>query len=190
MAKVNFKRIQNVNDLNNLDIVDGNLIVTGDGNLFTDYNNQRIALGGTPDTEMSDTSTSPVQNKIIKKYIDDNISENVQDIKNYIDEKHIYSTSETVVGKWNDKTLYRKVITGNLGQTSIQHGISNAVFKLPYGSYKSGENVFPIPNTRVAFPAYTIGCYVTPTEVVFDKGNGLGQSNTFEIVLEYTKTTD
>lgn len=77
MAKVNFKRVQSVNDLNNLDIVDGNLIVTGDGNLFIDYNNQRIAVGGTPDIEMNDTSINPVQNKVIKKYVDNFIPKGV-----------------------------------------------------------------------------------------------------------------
>lgn len=77
MAKVNFKRVQSVDDLSNLDIIDGNLIVTGDGNLFIDYNNQRIAVGGTPDTEMSDTSTSPVQNKVIKEYVNNFIPKGV-----------------------------------------------------------------------------------------------------------------
>lgn len=77
MAKVNFKRVQSINGLNNLDVVDGNLIVTGDGNLFIDYNNQRIAVGGTPDIEMSDTSTSPVQNKVIKEYIDNFIPKGI-----------------------------------------------------------------------------------------------------------------
>lgn len=77
MAKVNFKRVQSVNDLSNLDIVDGNLIVTGDGNLFIDYNNQRIAVGGTPDIEMSDTSINPVQNKVVKEYVDNFIPKGV-----------------------------------------------------------------------------------------------------------------
>ena len=77
MAKVNFKRVQSVDDLSNLDITDGNFIVTGDGNLFIDYNNQRIAVGGTPDIEMSDVSTNPVQNKIIKKYIDNFIPKGI-----------------------------------------------------------------------------------------------------------------
>lgn len=77
MAKVNFKRVQSVNDLSNLDIVDGNLIVTSDGNLFIDYNNQRIAVGGTPDIEMSDTSINPVQNKVVKEYVDNFIPKGV-----------------------------------------------------------------------------------------------------------------
>ena len=40
------------------------------------YDNGELGGGGTSvtvDTEMSDTSTNPVQNKVIKKYVDDKI---------------------------------------------------------------------------------------------------------------------
>lgn len=77
MAKVNFKRVQSVNDLSNLDIVDGNLIVTGDGKTYIDYGNERKGIGGTPDLEMSDTSTNSVQNKVVKEYIDNFIPKGV-----------------------------------------------------------------------------------------------------------------
>lgn len=73
MAKVNFKRVLTNDDVNNLPIEDGNFIVTKDGKAFTDYDNERVGIGGTPDTEMSDTSTNSVENKIIKQYVDTNV---------------------------------------------------------------------------------------------------------------------
>ena len=85
MAKVNFKRVQSVDDLSNLDIIDGNFIVTGDGKTYIDYGNERKGIGGTPDLEMSDTSTNSVQNKVIKEYIDninDNVLSSIEEVEN------------------------------------------------------------------------------------------------------------
>ena len=73
MANVLFKRIEDSSQLDNYPVVDGSLWITGDGKTFIDYNNERIAIGGTPDTEMSDRSTNAVQNNVIKQYVDNNI---------------------------------------------------------------------------------------------------------------------
>lgn len=70
MAKVNFKRIENSENINTIDINDGNFIVTGDGKSYIDYGTDRIPTSGTPDTEMSDTSRNTVENKVIKGYVD------------------------------------------------------------------------------------------------------------------------
>lgn len=70
MAKVNFKRIENSENINTIDINDGNFIVTGDGKSYIDYGTNRIPTSGTPDTEMSDTSRNTVENKVIKDYVD------------------------------------------------------------------------------------------------------------------------
>lgn len=72
MAKVNFKRIQNSSQIDNLPVEDGAFIVTGDGKSYVDYDNNRIPTSGTPDTEMSDTSHNTVENKVIKEYVDNN----------------------------------------------------------------------------------------------------------------------
>lgn len=116
MAKVNFKRVQSVDDLSNLDITDGNLIVTGDGNLFIDYNNQRIAVGGTPDIEMSDTSTNPVQNKVIKEYIDD-LGDDLVNLTEQVNNKIIGNSNYI---KFDDGTLicYGKTSTFNINSIS------------------------------------------------------------------------
>lgn len=73
MAKVNFKRIENSENIDTIDVVDGNFIITGDGKSYIDYGTDRIPTAGTPDTEMSDTSRNTVENKVIKEYVD-NIS--------------------------------------------------------------------------------------------------------------------
>lgn len=70
MAKVDFRRVATNNDLENLDIKDGQFIVTGEGRTYVDYGNERIPTNGTPDTQMSDTSTNSVENKVIKEYVD------------------------------------------------------------------------------------------------------------------------
>lgn len=44
MAKVNFIRRLTKNELDNIDINDGNFIITKDGGVYTDYNDERIDL--------------------------------------------------------------------------------------------------------------------------------------------------
>lgn len=73
MAKVSFKRIESSNNIDNIDIVDGNFIVTGDGKSYIDYGINRTPIGGTPDSEMSDTSRNTVENKVVKEYVDNSI---------------------------------------------------------------------------------------------------------------------
>ncbi len=73
MAKVRFKRIESSNNIDNIDIVDGNFIVTGDGKSYIDYGTNRTPIAGTPDSEMSDTSRNTVENKVIKEYVDDSL---------------------------------------------------------------------------------------------------------------------
>ena len=79
MAKVDFRRVTTNAEVENIDIKDGQFIVTGEGKTFVDYGNERIPICGTPDTQMSDTSTNSVENKIIKEYVDSQI-ENLQTI--------------------------------------------------------------------------------------------------------------
>lgn len=73
MAKVNFKRISDSGLIDNVPIEDGSIIVTGDGKTYVDFGENRIAILGTPDNYMSDSSSNVVENKTIKAYIDDTI---------------------------------------------------------------------------------------------------------------------
>ena len=70
MANVLFKRVEDSTQLDNIPVVDGSFYVTGDGKSFIDYDGERLPVGGTPDTEMSDRSTNAVENKVIKQYVD------------------------------------------------------------------------------------------------------------------------
>lgn len=79
MPKVEFKRVQTDEEVENIDIKDGQLIYTGTGKTYMDYGNERIPTGSggssvEVDTEMSDTSENAVQNKVIKEYVDDQVS--------------------------------------------------------------------------------------------------------------------
>ena len=73
MANVLFKRVEDSTQLDNIPVVDGSFYVTGDGKSFIDYNGERLPVGGTPDTEMSDRSRNTVENKVIKEYVDNSI---------------------------------------------------------------------------------------------------------------------
>lgn len=56
---------------------------TAEGELL--YNGTPVKTSITIDNELNDSSENPVQNKVIKKYIDDNLSENFADISGIID---------------------------------------------------------------------------------------------------------
>lgn len=73
MAKVNFKRIEDSSTINDIDIEDGAFIVTGDGKTYIDFGTDRIPTSGTPDSQMSDTSSNTVENRVIKEYVDNSI---------------------------------------------------------------------------------------------------------------------
>lgn len=127
----------------------------------------------------------------IKNIVNGNDDEFIQ-YKSNIATGETYSTNEIKTNKvWIDgKPLYRKVITGYLNDAPFNHGIENAVFHKVNGIYLTTTGLtFPIPSTRPNYPEYQIGMWVSKTQVIFEKGNGIGNYYT-EIVLEYTKTTD
>lgn len=73
MANVLFKRVEDSTQLDNIPVLDGSFYVTGDGKSFIDYDGERLPVGGTPDTEMSDRSRNTVENNVIKQYVDNSI---------------------------------------------------------------------------------------------------------------------
>lgn len=126
MAKVEFTRVETNDDVENIDIKDGRFIVTGEGKAFVDYGENRIGIGGTPDTQMSDSSTNSVENRVIKGYVDNEITgaETYADGKvvntlgtatdkaysqSFINNLNTYSETEHRVGTWIDgKPLYSR----------------------------------------------------------------------------------
>ena len=140
--------------------------------------------------------TTPTHGTIIDSMIGESTinAPSVNAVKNYVDKKQTYSTDEIVVGKWIDgKPLYRKVITGNLSMSEIQHGLSNFILRNCYGMFYNSNSgkYFPVPSTRPLYPEYEVGLIVTSTVVQLERAANVQQSYmTIEIVLEYTKTTD
>jgi len=81
MAKVNFKRIEDSSQIDDIAIEDGAFIVTGDGKSYIDYGTNRIPTNGTLDDNMSDVSRNGVENKVIKEYVDTTIAIEIDDNK-------------------------------------------------------------------------------------------------------------
>lgn len=117
-----------------------------------------------------------------------------QSITDSFKNNNVYSTTETIIGKWiDDKPIYRKVYTGDLGEATISHGLTNFKIVKIYGIFfnPNSGNWFPLPSTRPTYPEYEVGIYVGSTYINLERGSGAQSSNmTFEIVLEYIKTTD
>lgn len=106
--------------------------------------------------------------------------------------EEIYSTEETVIGKWIDgKPLYRKVFISECpGNTdiSIQHGI-NGIFVVNANGIGVYNNsiFFPIPYAVAG--SNTQSSYAITQETI-NVSSKAGDLRTFYITLEYTKTTD
>lgn len=110
---------------------------------------------------------------------------------NYLNKMDRYSTSETRTNKvWIDgKPIYRKVVTGNMSDGSIAHGLTDVTFVNAYGFFiASSGSVMPLPSLRVNYASYSAGFYINSTQVAFDKGTSA--AGTVYVTLEYTKTTD
>lgn len=97
MPKVEFKRVETDEEVENINIKDGQLIYSKTGKTFMDYGNERIPTGSggssvDVDTEMSDISENAVQNKVIKEYVDNEI----EDVKDLIPNlSNEYGTSDS-----------------------------------------------------------------------------------------------
>lgn len=110
MAKVKFKRFISDSAVENAEIEDGSFIVSKSGTSYVDFGNERIAFGGTSDTQMSDTSVNSVQNKVVKSYVDD-VKEDVQ-------------TAQTDISNLQGTILYSNS-TGTTGTVSLSDTYTN-----------------------------------------------------------------
>ena len=134
--------------------------------------------GLTLDSAVSTTSTNGVEN---------------QAITNYVNNRTDYSTTETVIGTFLSKPLYRKVfnITGfsssNTDYVSVSSLNISTLVHL-YGFYKNSNGTFSIPfydsdsNYSVIFLSsggYIRGRFGNATSITEAK-----------VIIEYTKTTD
>lgn len=114
---------------------------------------------------------------------------------NYINNLNDYSTEEQIVGKWLDKTLYRKMYTTYTLQSdsNVKYLILETNENInpvnSYGTLKIGtfNTIFPTPNAGLGniSPVYKNSnnqLFIT-TDTTHDIGN-------LECTLFYTKTTD
>lgn len=117
-----------------------------------------------------------------------------------INNLHIYSTEEKVVGKWIDgKLVYEKTIFADSGfvsgENNIAHNISNfeKTIKTSGTLYKTGQYSRPI-GEEINNGDYSAGIdLVNSTNIVLIIGSGIISDQLFDslaITLQYTKTTD
>lgn len=112
---------------------------------------------------------------------------------------NVYTTSERVVGVWKDgKPIYRKtvVVTNTAlssGSNTIPHGISNFKQYIRVEANKDGSQVLPYINLNASNQLQS-GTFITNidntniTMRVFN--DSWGVANTWNITIDYTKTTD
>lgn len=115
---------------------------------------------------------------------------------NELVEQNTYSTTETVIGTWLGKPLYRKVIDmgalPNATAKDVQHNISNIdnVVHIYGWAYRSSDNFrIPLPFTSPDVSANALlgvlGNYVRITT-----GTDRSSFAVSYAILEYTKITD
>ena len=122
------------------------------------------------------------------------MASDLNQIKNAINGSTTYSTTEQVVGTWNNKPLYRKVIEcgalPNNASKDIVHNIQNLGIATRCNGMAvrtSDSRALTIPDST---PNAEIGCGVTNTNVYITTHNDRSTFNYSFLVLEYTKTTD
>lgn len=176
----------------------GSRIVTGSGNVVsigeTEPTNPATKLWVQP-SKMVSYAASYVVNNMSGSDIDKSPSVNA--VKNYVD-KNIYSTTETVVGTWLGKPLYRKVIEisslPNNADTSYETGITNGELARFEGFAllnSSDTNMKPLPYIS-PFESYGniyLGVDTDAAAIKIKTGSNR-TSGTAKVIVEYTKTTD
>lgn len=114
-----------------------------------------------------------------------------------VDAPNEYSTTETIVGTYNGKTLYRKVVEiGSLPNNTTQtynHNISNMDMLTYYDLiwYDTTDNRF-FKAPRIDNLEVFVKCEISTTNIeIIAKGvNWSNRTQNSKVILEYTKTTD
>lgn len=148
-----------------------------------------------PDDAVSTISTNAVENQAITNYVDGEVQDakdytdnEISDTKDYVDAKGIYSTSqEAAIGKWIDnKTLYRKVITGTLadGDKVVDLSTLNIdTLTNSYGRCGTTGNYRPLN-------FYLSGYYISTRYSggnMYIAASSAYANEPFELIVEYTK---
>ncbi len=182
MAWAKFKRIDDSNNIDDIDFEDGAFIVTGDGKSYIDYDNDRILISSGIGEAL------PVGSEV--DYDGDDVPtgwEKVDDVPRY-------STDEIVCGTWIDgKPIYRKVLTlsslPNTQTLSIDISSLNVAIVISLVGYSNTGLVFN--GTRTGVDSAPIDMFVDISRNQIDLITYQDRSNMSGfIIIEYTKTTD
>lgn len=115
---------------------------------------------------------------------------------NYVNGLETYSTDEVRIGTWIDnKPIYRKVLTGTLsvGAGANDFTLSNASIKNVDGIVKSRWGAwFKLNSESKAESGYEVYMAINDARNGFSVncGSFYTTSSEYEIIVEYTKTTD
>lgn len=190
MAWAKFKRIDDSNNIDDIDFEDGAFIVTGDGKSYIDYDNDRILISSGIGEAL------PVGSEV--DYDGDDVPtgwEKVDDVPRY-------SLDETVCGTWIDgKPIYRKVMYISAFPNNAELQIDINSLNLEYlvhlygfaGSGGAGNNGFPINASRPDNLSAEVGAWLNianDNNVVIIRSGSDRSGFSGYIILEYTKTTD
>lgn len=108
---------------------------------------------------------------------------------NQVNEMNTYSETETRIGTWMGKPLYRKCFSTLGSNFPLNHGISNlkAIIKAEINATNNVNNNYPAGvRASVEFPIYIKN--ITNTQILAEVG--YFDTWTVNTTLEYTKTTD
>lgn len=176
MAKINFTNKVAVNE--NTSIPDVNKCKASDLNEIKEVVNQNDDNVGNP----ANLNTT---------------SKNVVGAINEVYNNNIFSTTETIIGKWiNGKSIYRKVIDfgalPNNTRKQVYHNISNIdIFTNIYGVASTANNVYsyPLPVIyRSSESNYNIEVLASKKYVEMATTEDRSAITAY-VVLEYTKTS-
>ena len=118
-------------------------------------------------------------------------------VENEINKISSYSTTETIVGKWiNNKSIYRKVITGNSISSDVNTGITGYEDIIDMKVFLKQSNATswrPLPWLFVFFffigsAIWACGFYFMDGILKFQVGSNLKNISKFIAIIEYTKT--
>lgn len=115
MAEVKYTRKETDAEINNLPIEDGQLLYTGEGHVFMDYENDRIPMQNTPDSAMSNSSNNSVSNSVIKQYVDNAVN-NIENKINSI----VAWTNTDITSSFGSQTITLETSMSNYNYYEIK----------------------------------------------------------------------
>lgn len=209
MTKVNFKRTLTDDEVNNIELEDGNFIVTAEGTAYVDYNTGRKKLGVGDKEYIYFTESTTLNDLVIKSNLLGNNSKidaseiaiinsdnSVKDLDDYLKESSKFSTTEeTFTGKyWIDgKPIYRKVWTIGASSTLNQDiSISAPITNLDkvvdfrggvyFENYYVPWNFYNWANTTFSYIAF-----YRNRNINYRIARAISSAN---FIVEYTKTSE